>query len=88
MVLDLNALSNPVEKTKEQYMAEAAQQIAPMLKFSAIQIKNNRDNVRRIILENENFTAAEFNAHIGETASNQLAEIDVASTELLGKVSV
>jgi hypothetical protein len=88
MVLDLNALSNPVEKTKEQYMAEASQQIASMLKISAMQIRINRDNIRSTILENENYTAAEFNAFLGETKSEQLADIDTTATELLGKVSV
>ena len=88
MVLDLNTLSNPVEKTKEQYMAEAAQTVAGVIKMSSMQIRNGRDTVRSIILESENFTAAEFNAFIGEAASTQLSEIAVASTELLGKVSV
>lgn len=88
MVLDLNTLGNSAEKIKEQYIAEAAQQVAQMIKISAIQIKNNRDAVRRIILESENYTAAEFNEFIGEEASEQLAGIDLESTELLAKVSV
>jgi len=88
MVLDLNALGNPAEKTKEQYIAEAAQQIAGIIKFSSIQIRNNRDAVRRIIMENENFTTEEFNIFIGETASEQLADIDIASSELLTKVTM
>lgn len=87
MALDLNILGNPAEKTKEQYISDGAKQVAQLLRFAQVQIRNNRDNVRKIILENEQFTAAEFNEFIGAVASEQLAEIDLASSELLAKVT-
>lgn len=88
MVLDLNALSNPAEKTKEQYMAEAAQAVAGVIRMGAMQTKNAQDAARQIIMGSEYFTTTEFNIFIGDVLSEQLANVDIATTEYLEKVSM
>jgi len=85
MVLDL---TTEVQKSDEEKLADKKRNIFTMLKMAAIQIKNSRDNVRNLILDDNEFEAETIRAYIGEADCAKLDEIDAAASALLDKVII